>query len=139
AAFRFRFRQTYCPTHSEISLQSPIFYVDTAPDNGPGLAYPAQCAAAKAEIHGRLPPAAGSGVATIEMCRWNRPRNKKHPYKIIDAVTFVMFSPSDIMQRILATHPQLVPKVIGDQCIDARTFIHFVEMRDRFPGKQLCS
>src|SRR5690606_24848896 len=136
---RLRFGQTYCPTHSEISLQSPIFYVDTAPDNRTGLTYPAQCTSAKAEIHGRLPPAASTGVATLKMGCGYRTRDEEHPYEVVDAVTGIVFAPPDIVEGVFLTHTQVFPKPIGDQCIDASTFVYLIEMRDGLPGKKLHS
>src|SRR5262245_31778566 len=47
-----------------------------------------------------------------------------------------MLAPTEIMQSVFWRKSQLPPEPICDQAIEARTFIHLVEMGQRFAGEQ---
>src|SRR5690606_36424450 len=68
-----RLGQAYRLSDPEVSVQPAVTDIDAAPDNRTGLTYSAQRTTTQPEIHGRLSPAAGRGVAAIEMRRGHRP------------------------------------------------------------------
>src|SRR2546423_9658985 len=43
------------------------------------------------------------------------------------------------VQRVLRREAELAPKLIGDQSVQPRAFVHFVEVRDRKSTRLNCS
>ena len=59
--------------------------------------------------------------------------NLKDPHKIRHRAGFIRIAPANVVQRVLHGLSHRLLYAVGHQSIEAGTFVHFIEMRQRLP------
>ena len=117
-------------TAANVHVQFVILNEDAAPDDFAGFAHAFAGAAAEWEIHVGLAFGRGAFVAVDIVCGRRAARDEEDPYVVVNAISPVVFAPAQVVQGVFGWLFQRFPDAIGDQAVEARAFIDFVEMRE---------
>ena len=117
-------------TAANVHVQFVILNEDAAPDDFAGFAHAFAGAAAEGKIHAGLAFGRGAFVPVDIMCGRRAARDEEDPYVVVNAISPVVFAPAQVVQGVFGGLSQRFPDAIGDQAVEARAFIDFVEMRE---------
>ena len=132
AAVGFALWKFYDATATNIHVQFVILNKDAAPDDFAGFAHAFAGAAAEWKIHAGLALGRGAFVAVDIVCRRRAARDEEDPYVVVNAIFPIVFTPAQVVQGVFGWLPQSSPDAVGEQAVEARAFIDFVEMRECF-------
>ena len=132
AAFGLSSGQFDDATASDVHVQGVILNEDATPHDFPGFAHALASAAAEGEIHVGLAFGRRAFVPADVVCGRRAARDEEDPHVVVNAVSPVVFAPAEVVQGVFRRLTQSAPDPVGDQAVEARAFIHFIEMREGF-------
>ena len=116
---------------ADIRLQRAAVHEHAAPYDLARLADALETASAQPEVHGRLALTDRARIAADEMLGRHGARDLEDPHEFIGAVHRVGLAIAHVVQRGFRRVSQRLPNAIGDQRVQARALVHFVEVRQR--------
>ena len=125
---------------SDVESQLRSFYIYTGPHDPPRLGDSLDRSAAKPEIHWRLSFARCAAISTDEMCWRCCARDEEDPDICVEhsaaRISAVVPSPAKVVQCVFWFPAKPLPEFICHQSVESRTFVDFIEVRQRFSLKK---